>query len=498
MNTLTTASVATAIACALLGTGAFAQDTVAVARIHQSLPGPPQPLTRPDVPKRPQHPAPAVPKTELPSTSLSPNNAGFATTSAFSATVAPNASSGSTLTAPIGITYSGGSPTVLVNDNGTNKGIESLINNSANSTSALYGLTNGSGAGLTGYNTGTSGPAGKFGILNSDSAQPGVFATTNGVGPAMLGTITNKNTNYPAILGQNITTAGSGIGIEGNGNNVGVYGSSTTTGVYGINTTDTGGIGVYGNSYAGHGVDGESASNTGVYGHSDTGDGVDGISSGNGHGVYGYSANGNGIEGVNGGSVVTNTTDPATVNGVYGYSPSGAGVYGESSGGSGVSGFSETGNAVFGYSVSGLAGYFLGNAYVAGLLKADAILNLSDRNAKTHIRPVDSKDILIRVARLPVATWDFKTSLTQHHLGPMAQDFHAAFGLGGDDDTHINLGDLAGVSLAAIQELSKQLSDKDHRIAVLEAENAEFKREFAEMRAALSDLKTSDERLARR
>ena len=46
----------------------------------------------------------------------------------------------------------------------------------------------------------------------------------------------------------------------------------------------------------------------------------------------------------------------------------------------------------------------------------------------------------------------------------MAQDFHAAFGLNGDDDTHINLSDSAGLSLVAIQELNKRLKQKDEQI----------------------------------
>ena len=43
--------------------------------------------------------------------------------------------------------YSGTSPTLLVNDSGTNKGVESNITNVNNATSALFGQTNGAGAG---------------------------------------------------------------------------------------------------------------------------------------------------------------------------------------------------------------------------------------------------------------------------------------------------------------------------------------------------------------
>jgi hypothetical protein len=68
----------------------------------------------------------------------------------------------------------------------------------------------------------------------------------------------------------------------------------------------------------------------------------------------------------------------------------------------------------------------------------------------------------------------------------MAQDFHAAFGLDGDDDKHINLTDMAGVSLAAIQELNKRLKQKDAQIAEMKAHIARSDARIAEM-AAMND-----------
>ena len=47
------------------------------------------------------------------------------------------------------------------------------------------------------------------------------------------------------------------------------------------------------------------------------------------------------------------------------------------------------------------------------------------------------------------------------HLGPMAQDFHSAFGLDGKDDKHISVVDEGGVALAAIQGLNEKLKEKD-------------------------------------
>lgn len=91
----------------------------------------------------------------------------------------------------------------------------------------------------------------------------------------------------------------------------------------------------------------------------------------------------------------------------------------------------------------------------------------SDRNSKQAIEPVDGAALLERVARLPLATWDYKDAAGVRHLGPMAQDFVAEFGLGADDK-HIAPGDAAGVSLAAIQALKSENDALRARLAALE------------------------------
>ncbi len=54
---------------------------------------------------------------------------------------------------------------------------------------------------------------------------------------------------------------------------------------------------------------------------------------------------------------------------------------------------------------------------------------------------------------LPITTWNaIGTDPGVRRMGPMAQDFYAAFGLG-DDDKVITTGDLDGVALASIQGL---------------------------------------------
>ncbi len=90
----------------------------------------------------------------------------------------------------------------------------------------------------------------------------------------------------------------------------------------------------------------------------------------------------------------------------------------------------------------------------------------SDRNAKDDINAVDPAEVLAKVSELPIATWRYKGD-DATHVGPMAQDFFAAFGLGADDK-HIAPTDMAGLSLAAIQALQAEVAEKDARIRALE------------------------------
>jgi len=91
----------------------------------------------------------------------------------------------------------------------------------------------------------------------------------------------------------------------------------------------------------------------------------------------------------------------------------------------------------------------------------------SDRTLKENFVEIDPKEVLERVRRLPVTEWNFK-GYALRHIGPVAQDFHALFPLGGSD-TMIDSGDLQGVSLAAIQGLHEMLREKDEKISALQA-----------------------------
>ena len=96
----------------------------------------------------------------------------------------------------------------------------------------------------------------------------------------------------------------------------------------------------------------------------------------------------------------------------------------------------------------------------------------SDRNTKENFAPVEAEDVLERVATLPLSTWNYKTQdKSIRHLGPMAQDFAAAFQVG-EDDKHITTIDSEGVALAAIQGLNNKVESEN---AALRSENIQLK-----------------------
>ncbi|MDX1476403.1 MAG: tail fiber domain-containing protein [Saprospiraceae bacterium] len=111
------------------------------------------------------------------------------------------------------------------------------------------------------------------------------------------------------------------------------------------------------------------------------------------------------------------------------------------------------------------------SATTAKLTTGGTWQNASDRNLKENFNAVDSETILQKVAALPITEWNYiNEDDTVRHLGPMAQDFHAIFGLGGDDKT-ISTIDPAGVALAAIQALDakqQELIEVANRCKVLE------------------------------
>lgn len=106
---------------------------------------------------------------------------------------------------------------------------------------------------------------------------------------------------------------------------------------------------------------------------------------------------------------------------------------------------------------------------------------ISDRNAKTDVRALDPQEVLRKVAELDITTWRYKKDAEEvRHLGPMAQDFHAAFGLW-DTDKMIFPLDASGVSMAAIQGLYQ-------RVVAAEAERDELQTRLERLERRLGEL----------
>ena len=96
---------------------------------------------------------------------------------------------------------------------------------------------------------------------------------------------------------------------------------------------------------------------------------------------------------------------------------------------------------------------------------------LSDREAKEGLALVDSREVLDRLAAMPVYSWQYRNEPgAVRHIGPTAQDFHKAFGTG-DSDKHITTVDADGVSLAAVQALYELLQQRDRDLEELKAMN---------------------------
>ena len=113
---------------------------------------------------------------------------------------------------------------------------------------------------------------------------------------------------------------------------------------------------------------------------------------------------------------------------------------------------------------------------------------VSDRNRKENFLAIDGEDLLARLRSVPVSTWNYiSQDRSIRHMGPMAQDFHAAFGLG-ESELMINSLDIDGVNMAAVQALDARTAGQTQRIEALEASNAALRAENAELRARLERI----------
>ncbi len=437
----------------------------------------------------------------------------------------------------------GNSPTAVIA--GSNTGSGPGVQGTAADTSVLgvsvlgdYGYLGGARYGAYGSNVlGNSGSLG--------GASSGVYGY--GAGANMPG-VQGTNVNGHAVRGDslnNVAVVGiNGAATLDVSGNAGVYGiSGSGAGVQGESDSGDGVVGASYSGYAGHfygavkanglilsdtglqatnsnghAVIGNSLSNIAVVGINGA---VPGNPSGNG-GVYGVSDMGYGVEGASGGGdgvlgislggYAGHFYGPLKATGVIS-SDSGLDVRASRNTGywndavaylenlnSGASsspalrvvanGDAPNGALSVSTQGTGLIARFGNNAaWVAALdtngnWSATSFNPSSDRGLKENFKPVSPSAVLDKVAALPISEWNFKTEPATRHLGPMAQDFAAAFGTG-SDDKHIATVDADGVALAAIQGLNQKVERQRTELDRRESEITELKQAVSELKDLL-------------
>jgi hypothetical protein len=352
----------------------------------------------------------------------------------------------------------------------------------------------------------------KGGVVGYSDSNPGVYAqsiSNYGVyGKGSLGGVYGFSTNGPGVHGKSNTATGI-LGQSYLG--TGVYGYSTHTGVIGVSLVDTMHAVVF-------------TEKSGVLGYSDDTIGILGISAkANGYGVFGrtHVFKGRSVKGEAFGDNsigVMGVAQAANSTGIWGEGVTGAFFRG--SGGTSIqlggaqssySTTSEPDDAVIRTQKNQVHGdlFLVTNDELAirldddnnstshfkvfagdstQIFKLDESGNLtitgnyypsSDFHRKERIVSVDPDQILAKISSLPISEWQFKSEKIRH-VGPMAQDFYAAFALG-KDETTISTTDADGVALAAIKALATQNSELKKQVRVIRQENELLKSMIADL-----------------
>jgi hypothetical protein len=114
--------------------------------------------------------------------------------------------------------------------------------------------------------------------------------------------------------------------------------------------------------------------------------------------------------------------------------------------------------------------------------------DVSDVNRKHLFADVSGEDVLTRLRDLRIRTWSYRVDSDDvRHLGPTAQDFHRAFGLGRDPTTIAGV-DEGGVALAASQALDRRTLQQQAVIDRQQRTITEQGRQIAELEARLQRL----------
>lgn len=119
--------------------------------------------------------------------------------------------------------------------------------------------------------------------------------------------------------------------------------------------------------------------------------------------------------------------------------------------------------------------------------------SVSDRNMKENFEEVDGEEILQKLQLLPITKWNYiGTDDNVKYIGPMAQDFEAAFGLGGPDSLGINTLEFDGVNMMAIQALinrTDKIQELENKVSAQEQELRALREEMEELKRLILESK---------
>jgi hypothetical protein len=133
----------------------------------------------------------------------------------------------------------------------------------------------------------------------------------------------------------------------------------------------------------------------------------------------------------------------------------------------------------------GQSGTMIATSTGAYLSSGGTWTNASDVNLKSGFEPVSGEDVLARLRRIPIRSWTYKADRgSVRHMGPTAQDFHAAFGLGADE-VSIATVDADGVALAGVSALDARTLAQSREIEILKRENADLRQRLEKLEALL-------------
>lgn len=125
----------------------------------------------------------------------------------------------------------------------------------------------------------------------------------------------------------------------------------------------------------------------------------------------------------------------------------------------------------------------------SGLTINGTFASASSRTFKENIMPVNPSSVLNTLSNLSISTWNYLSDGDKvKHMGPIAEEFYDAFGLG-SDNKHITTTDANGVALASVIALNKELISKSEQISHLQNENEALKAKVEKIEQMLSKLK---------